>query len=306
MTDPDWPIRHAALESLGRLVALHGSELNWDLITRGFDYRGERILFANRARGIFKPKEMKGAALSIKTTVPKTGRVARYDDLVSNDAFHYRFQGEDPNSHDNRALRLAHELQTPLIYFYGIAPGIYAPIWPVFVSHFDAQALTCTVVTGEGAILEPGTFAADGKVLAIERRYATVETKKRLHQQAFRAQVLEAYAERCAICSLPRRELLEASHILPDRDARGIAEVPNGLALCRLHHGAFDANLLGIRPTGVVEISTLLMNETDGPVLEQGLKAYDAKPLRLPSVADLRPRKDYLEERYELFRAKSA
>ncbi|HNW35282.1 MAG TPA: HNH endonuclease, partial [Candidatus Ozemobacteraceae bacterium] len=38
--------------------------------------------------------------------------------------------------------------------------------------------------------------------------------------------------------------------ILPDDDERGAPEVSNGLCLCRLHHGAFDTDLLGIRPDG--------------------------------------------------------
>ena len=37
------------------------------------------MLFANRAKGIFKPRQM-SAALSIKTTVPRSGRSLWYRD----------------------------------------------------------------------------------------------------------------------------------------------------------------------------------------------------------------------------------
>jgi putative restriction endonuclease len=79
-------------------------------------------------------------------------------------------------------------------------------------------------------------------------------------------------------------------------------EVPNGLALCRLHHGAFDTNLMGVRPDGVIEIAPRLLKERDGPTLEYGLKGFDGKLLHAPEDPGLRPRPEYLEERYEAFR----
>src|SRR5919197_4456221 len=48
--------------------------------------------------------------------------------------------------------------------------------------------------------------------------------------------VLRAYRERCAICRLRREELLDTAHILADGHPRGAPIVPNGLALCTLHH----------------------------------------------------------------------
>jgi putative restriction endonuclease len=48
------------------------------------------------------------------------------------------------------------------------------------------------------------------------------------HEKTFRQRVLRAYQERCAICRLRHRELLEAAHILPDGDPRGEPIVSNG------------------------------------------------------------------------------
>jgi len=67
--------------------------------------------------------------------------------------------------------------------------------------------------------------------------------------------VLGAYDTRCAISNLPVPELLQAAHIIPDRDERGRPEVPNGLCLSTLHHTAYDRNLLGIDPTSRKEES---------------------------------------------------
>lgn len=302
--DPDWPIRNAAFQALRRLVERHGEVLPWEAIDEGFSYGGETLKFANRARGIFWPRQMREAALSIKTTVPRQGREARYDDLHSDEGFHYRFQGTDVASRDNRRLTRARELDAPLIYFFGIGPGLYRPLWPVYIADVDLRSLSFTVVTAEEdvPVREPGRYAADARLLQIERRYATVRTKKRLHQVAFRHHVLRAYEERCAVCRFPRPELLDAAHILPDRDVRGNPEVPNGLALCRLHHGAFDTNLMGVRPDGVIEIAPRLLKERDGPTLEHGLKGFDGKVLHSPEDPTLRPRPEYLEERYEAFR----
>jgi putative restriction endonuclease len=301
--DPDLAIRQAAFDHLDRLVAVHGPVVPWAVLQRGFAYRGEQILLGSTPRGIHRPKQMVGGALSIKTTVPKPGRAARYDDQIASAAgyFVYKFQGDTCEARDNRWLRDSYHLQAPLIYFYGIDPGLYRPIWPVVITGWDPEHLQCFVSVADGDVAaaeddEEGT-------ITLRRRYKTVETKQRLHQDAFRSLVLRAYGNRCAVCNLPSVELLEAAHILPDRDVRGRPEVPNGLSLCRLHHGAYDRNLLGIRPDLVVEVARRLMDQHDGPVLEQAIKGFDRKKLRvLPSRKVLRPRTDYLEERYQQFR----
>jgi hypothetical protein len=59
--------------------------------------------------------------------------------------------------------------------------------------------------------------------------------------------VLRAYRDCCAVCRLRHEELLDAAHILPDGHPRGEPVVRNGLALCKLHHAAFDRHILGIR-----------------------------------------------------------
>ena len=77
----------------------------------------------------------------------------------------------------------------------------------------------------------------------------------RLHQQRFKLEVMRAYRHRCAICALRERSLVQAAHIVPDVEPEGIAAVVNGLALCAIHHLAFDRNVLGIDPDGVVHIA---------------------------------------------------
>lgn len=57
-----------------------------------------------------------------------------------------------------------------------------------------------------------------------------------------------AYSLRCAICALKHAKLLDAAHIVADSKG-GSAQVSNGLSLCKLHHGAFDAKILGVTPS---------------------------------------------------------
>lgn len=120
-------------------------------------------------------------------------------------------------------------------------------------------------------------FMADAKLLSLERRYTTVRAKKRLHQAVFHQHVLNAYERRCAV---PRIKLLDGAHILPDRDERGHAEVPNGLALCRPHHGTFDTNLMSFHPDGIIELAPSLLATQDGSTLEHALKGFVGKTLQ--------------------------
>ena len=85
------------------------------------------------------------------------------------------------------------------------------------------------------------------------RRYVTRELQVRLYQRSFRERVLRAYHSQCALCRVRHHELLDAAHIVPDREG-GEPGVPNGLSLCKLHHAAFDKLFVGVRPNGIIEV----------------------------------------------------
>ena len=135
------------------------------------------------------------------------------------------------------------------------------------------------------------------------RRYATREAAYRLHQHRFRRAVLQAYRTRCTICSLKEASLLHAAHIVEDRDPLGGATVVNGLALCAIHHLAYDRNLLGIDPDGVVHIHDRLLHEIDGPMLKNGIQHFHGARILQPRRAVDRPDRDRLAIRFEAFRA---
>jgi putative restriction endonuclease len=45
-----------------------------------------------------------------------------------------------------------------------------------------------------------------------------------------------------------------------------------------------------------------VLNEIDGPMLIHGLQGFHGATLTVPRPATLRPDREFLEERYELFR----
>ncbi len=158
--------------------------------------------------------------------------------------------GKSEPLHQRRRLRQAHLQGVPLLWFVGVQPGLYLPFFPVWIIAVEEAASQVAVALEEAQRMMP----VEGTISPIERRYAERVTQQRLHQPVFRQRVIQAYETSCAMCRLRHRSLLDAAHILPDRHSRGIAAVSNGLALCKIHHAAFDQNILGIRPDFVIEV----------------------------------------------------
>jgi putative restriction endonuclease len=199
---------------------------------------------------------------------------------------------------ENRALRAAMVAGLPLIWFFGVGPGMYQPVFPVFLVGEEPK-LQQFVVDPDVA---HGLVKADSAVEDAVRRYILRETRHRVHQPVFRATVMRAYGTRCSVCALAHTELLDAAHIIPDIHERGIASVRNGLALCKIHHAAYDSNILGIRPDLVVQIKADLLEEIDGPMLQYGLKERHNQHLMvIPRVRLERPGAEFLEWRYAVF-----
>jgi putative restriction endonuclease len=293
----DAEIRLAAFQRVRELDVRHGGAIPWGAIDAGFPFAGERLHLCTRARGIFRPLRMAKGVLSLRTVIPREGRVRRYDDIASDEGFfEYRFMGENPQNAANQSLREAMEERSPLIYFHGVAPTLYRAIWPAFITDWNPAALTVRVVPGE---VRNGVFTLPESLDA--RRYVVVEAKRRLHQDVFRQMVLDAYGGRCAVSGLPERRLLHAAHIMPDRDERGQPKVNNGIAMTVLHHSAYDLNLLGIDPDGKIHVNRELLEIHDGPTLEHALKGVHGAQIHLPEDRTKRPDRAFLSLRFDQF-----
>lgn len=294
----DGLMRMAAFTWLGDLRTSFGDIIPFAELQKGFRFRNGQVRVLG-PQGIFIPQGG-SVPLSITTAPPKPGKARPYDDEIGDDhLLRYKYRGTDLNHRENAGLHTAMVEKVPLIYFWGIAVGQYSPVWPAFVIADDPGTLTFTIefdaeeVLASGEYLEPGAEA--------RRSYITQERLVRVHQAQFRQKVLVAYRSSCAICRLKHTELLDAAHILPDSHPLGEPIVPNGLALCKIHHAAFDRNILGIRPDLQVEIRSDILEEVDGPMLRYGLQAMDKQQLHIPRKHHDKPRPEFLEERFQLF-----
>jgi putative restriction endonuclease len=304
--DFDWRLRLAVFDRVSSLKREPNDLVSARDLNLGIEFEGQHVPIWNQQRGIYRPAVLGkgGAALTIVTTAPKIGKPAPYDDHLGEDDdwIAYRYRGTDPFTFDNVALQRAGELQRPLLYLVGIRPGEYDPLFPAYVVDDDPSTLTAHVSIGAPvSVRQPISEVAAN--FAIERRYHTIAVKQRLHQRKFRELVLAAYKERCAMCNLGHTSLLDAAHILEDRDERGRPEIPNGVALCNIHHSAYDANILGISPDYLVHVKEAILAEHDGPMLRYGLQALQHQRIQLPKSIEHRPRLDYLADRFDRFRA---
>jgi len=302
----DKALRVAAFREVRRLADLNGDLSARDLLA-GFKYDGVRIPLINPRRGIFKPTQMR-YLLSIKTVFPKPGARVWYDDqrqvhrqiYEGDEAVDYSFMGQNVEAAENRWLREAMQNAVPFIYFLGIAPSVYRALIPSFVIGWDPASLKARIA-----------FSAEEEVelkapeTAAERRYALRLVKYRLHQASFREAVITAYRGRCALSGLRESVLLDAAHIIEDKnEPLGQPIVQNGIPLAKTHHAAFDAHLLGIDPDFRIHVSERILDQKDGPTLE-ALKRLHSNRIHLPSRGKDMPDRDRLAMRFEQFKARA-
>lgn len=292
----DEDVRTACMARLSLLAAEWGEDIPYpSAVANGFPFRGRRVPFLNYQKGIYRAAVQTGpAALSIQTSSKSP-----YDDEAIADGFLYAYRAGDIDQPDNRALRAAHQLQVPLVYFIGTRPGWYKPIFPCFIREDHPASRMVLVTPGalQGPVDEPEPVVLEDP---IERRYAVRETRVRLHQARFRGRVVPAYASQCAICMLKELRLLDAAHILADVEEAGEPTIRNGLSLCAIHHRAFDQNLVGVSPDYTVHVSRRLLEDEDGPMLDV-LKGFHKASLHVPKRAAHRPDRERLDVRFGRF-----
>ena len=297
--DIDLQVRMTAFSWLSEQVNAHGDVLPRKLLEQGFEFQKQRIPLV-APQGIFKPQIL-DLPISI-TTAPK----GPYDDYFGRDNFLiYSYRGTDPNHRDNAGLRKVFELKRPLAYFHGIEPGKYLATWPVYIIGDDPSNLTFKVAVDD--VLPAFEYSAISiarqvaEVSDARHAYLTATVKIRLHQRAFREKVLDAYKSQCSFCRLKHRELLDAAHIIPDNLPESKPIISNGIALCKLHHAAYDSFILGVTPDYIIQVREDILEEEDGPILQHGLKGLHKTKLILPSSKSHYPSRDALEWRYAQF-----
>ena len=291
--DHELELRNRIMHRLAGRVAEAGGFLNRAELS-DFDLgEGMRRRLMDTSKGIWNPRDL-AATLSIVSSPD-----GPYDDKeVEGGLFRYDYRAGSLEG-DNTKLRRALELGLPIILLRKVTGGVYVPIFPVFVIDDDQTRRQFVIAVDESLRF----LARPDAMSELERRYAEQITRARLHQAMFRGMVIRAYEVRCAVCRLQHGDLLDAAHITADSEETGLAVVTNGMSLCKIHHAAYDRNLLGISPEYRVEINRSLLEEIDGPMLKHGLQEMHGTTIQLPSRRSEQPDRERLAARFDLFRA---
>ncbi len=125
--------------------------------------------------------------------------------------------------------------------------------------------------------------------------HLTEPVTRRKRDPAFRVRVLTAYEYSCAVCGFDVRLGtqvlgLEAAHIRWHQ-AGGPDEERNGLALCSLHHKAFDLGAFTIQPNRILLVSEQAYGRRG---FDEWLLDFHGRPIRSPQRDSYLPAESFL------------
>ncbi len=286
--------RNALMHALATQFAREAALTSQWLSSVDFGWGLERV--KDVGKGIWNPSNY---AATLTIVSDPTGD---YDDGDHGDSlYRYSYErqrvGRDPTGGSNRKLREAMRLGLPIVMLRKVSDGRFVPVMPVYVVKDEPEHRRFLLALDESLrfLPDPAHLTAD------QRRYADRVVKQRVHQPEFRSRVLNAYAKKCAVCQLQKVPLLDAAHITPDSASEGLPVVTNGLALCKIHHAAYDENILGFSPDYVVHVNPKVLVEVDGPMLKYGLQEMNRRRLWLPNRHADQPDQDRLAKRFAEF-----
>jgi len=174
---------------------------------------------------------------------------------------------------------------------------------PEFLVEYTLSLATLHGLTAEGDEALEMLNAIDGldeqeietKIADYERREVIATITRKFREYDFRHRVVTAYAATCAFCGI-QLKLVEAAHILPVAADSSTDETRNGVALCALHHRAYDQNLISFDDHYRIEVSSAAIARLSELGLVGGLTAF-RKGIKNAIVlpADTR---DYPDRRY--------
>lgn len=132
-----------------------------------------------------------------------------------------------------------------------------------------------------------------------EKKVAKVTRESALRARGFRQAVIEAYNCKCAVCGFKLCSPdslaweVEAAHIVPHASL-GRDDILNGLALCHLHHWAFDVGWFTLRDDFTIKVSskTQLLPSDFGRIGDyEFVRALSSKSARivLPIKSEIHP-----------------
>ncbi len=134
--------------------------------------------------------------------------------------------------------------------------------------------------------------------VAEPRQYAVFSARKALRDANFQERVLTAYSNACAMCGVQLR-LVDAAHILPAALPESTDDTSNGVALCALHHRAYDRGLVTFDSRYRTHINKAMKQELMEACLDGGLGDFLNRvfpTLEVPPTRADRPAPVYVQK----------
>lgn len=245
-----------------------------------------------------------------------------YDDSVKQGRFQYVGEGlqgdQDETSPGNSVLIDATSSKIPVHFFYQSSDesdweyqGLVDVLDYEFEEHDGRKVLVFTMEHQFGSETEEASQepvadeqtslerALEDEPQLTDKDDAYTEARRRARDTAFSELVRDAYDDTCAICGRNRETPdgtpeVEAAHIYPKRKG-GSDDVRNGLALCKLHHWAFDTGWLAVS-----DDYEILVKDVPDKEGYYEFKQLDGDTLRLPENEDAEPHPMFLKRHREI------
>ena len=139
--------------------------------------------------------------------------------------------------------------------------------------------------------------ASEPELLEEDETFSNVRRRER--DRKFAKEVKNFYNNMCAVCGSQRKTPagnpeVEAAHIYPKSEG-GSDDIRNGVALCKLHHWAFDAGWLSL-----TDNHEIIIAEAPNKNGYHEFKRLEGDSLQLPDKEEVHPRQMFLEKHREI------
>jgi len=198
--------------------------------------------------------------------------------------FRYRYPETDRkgirNEKEIQAVKAAAQWKLPVFIIDAVTDKVKRQIVPAWVLSWDDRQLCFLLSLAAPSVedLESPNLDATPFELTTSRSRKRVSSFGRDGQDEFAFHCFKRYGEQCAICPIALRPLLDAAHIYAYGHG-GSNDPRNSLPLCKLHHAAYDAEIITINPDTLgVEITLPGLTLADLNVTYASIEHLERKP----------------------------
>lgn len=143
--------------------------------------------------------------------------------------------------------------------------------------------------------LEAITSLSEREEPSLTNETCNIKVNKKARDNAFREGIREIYGYSCAVCAKRRFTLsnhpeVDSAHIYP-KEKNGSDDFRNGIALCKLHHWAFDGGLFSIRDDYSIVVEKRIRNNEN----YEEIYRFENRKIRLPQKKGFKPHPIFLK-----------